>query len=735
MKKAVAVSIILLLLSAIFIASLQADTETADQVPAETQAVDQVPADTGTVDQVPAEAQTVDQIQADTETADQVPADTETGDQVPADTQTVDRLPESVETPGRIDGSGTYFEITQSQYLNISLASSAEVKLTLESVPRVVMIAIESAAGDASTQISLGGLLPSTTYYKYEDNLHNLQAFTTDAAGSYVFIQDLTNSHIIFIQDTPSTYFITDDDGGGDCEKESIGTWDAANKICTLIKDLDMTIEIDSDGITLDGAGFRITRKQGGSGIFLSKRKDVTIKNVTIEKFSFGIYLVQSKNNKLTGNTLLDNSDGIYLFDKSDDNVVADNYAAESDSGIYLDGSKSNKLTGNSLSDNYRGIYLYGNSDDNVLAENTVTNNSLGVSFRNANHNVVMDNSVSSNTSYGIYLVGSTSNTLTGNMTDANTDSGIYLFSGSDENALTGNTLSHNGNYGLALFLSNKNIIYDNNFIDNKFQAGILGGADNVFNMDAPAGGNYWNNYDAPEEGCIDDDHDGFCDAPDDFNGILDELPWTIANGWLDSDGDGIPDDEDDCPEAAGPADQNGCPYVDETHVSMRIVDYQRSGVCGYTKRGWMKRSCTVDLQAVNVRIYNLEDEQFSEAYGHWPSRRRLEDIYQADVGLTGLCTTDESGKCLAGAENQGQFFVVAKYVDVDSRKTVYIGKFKDYGHHEYGCWWDWHRNDADADDSTPPTKVAKNLHITKLIQKNGYVSFLGKYMMVACGP
>jgi len=680
MKKAITVSALLLLLSAIFAASLQAETEAIDQLQTET--------------------------------------------------EMINLPPEPVETLGRINGSGTYFEISQSRYLNVSLASSAEIKLTMESGPHVIMLAIDSVTDDASTQITLEGLRPSTTYYKYQDNMHNLEPFTTDAAGSFVYIQDLTNSHIVFIQDTPSTYFITDDADGGDCVKQSIGVWDAETKTCTLVKDLDQTIEIDSDGITLDGAGFKITRSQGSSGIFLTQKNDVTIKNVTIEGFSFGIYLVQSKNNKLSGNTLSKNSQGIYLLDKSDDNVVAENYADNNDSGIYLDGSKNNKLTGNSVSANYRGIYLNGGADDNVLAENTATDNSIGISLRNSSSNVVMNNSASFNKTFGIHLNGSTSNTVSGNMTDGNVESGLYLISSSDKNTLTGNMLINSKNYGLVLFLCSENIVYNNNFISNENQTGVLGGADNIFNTGAPKGGNYWDDYNESEKGCDDEDKDGFCDEPYDFNGILDELPWTVSNGWMDSDGDGIADDVDDCPDAAGPVEQNGCPYLDEAHVTMRIIDYRLSGVCGRNKWGWARRSCTVDLEAVGVKMFDREDEKFNEAYGRWPSKRKLDDIYEAQIGLSGGCTTDTNGKCQVGQDNPGKYFVVAKFVDDDSHKTVYVGKFKDHWLHGFGCWWKWPDDEAD-DDVTSPTQITKKLQITKLIQKNGYVSYLGKYVTV----
>jgi hypothetical protein len=61
----------------------------------------------------------------------------------------------------------------------------------------------------------------------------------------------------------------------------------------------------------------------------------------------------------------------------------------------------------------------------------------------------------------------------------------------------------------------------------------------------------------------------------------------------------------------------------------------------------------------------------------------------------------------------------------------VYVGKFKDHWHHGFGCWWNWPDEEADG-DVTPPTQITKKLQITKLIQKNGYVSYLGKYLAIA---
>ena len=61
-------------------------------------------------------------------------------------------------------------------------------------------------------------------------------------------------------------------------------------------------------------------------------------------------------------------------------------------------------------------------------------------------------------------------------------------------------------------------------------------------------------------EGCPDQDGDGIPDMDDecpDVEGL------TIFNGCPDSDGDGIPDKDDECPEIPGIIDFNGCPDSD----------------------------------------------------------------------------------------------------------------------------------------------------------------------------
>ena len=73
--------------------------------------------------------------------------------------------PEDPQMPGTVEGTGTYFQVTDSEYLNVTLTSSEPVHLVLESVPEMVVMHIEAAEGASAAQITLGGFPPSTTYY------------------------------------------------------------------------------------------------------------------------------------------------------------------------------------------------------------------------------------------------------------------------------------------------------------------------------------------------------------------------------------------------------------------------------------------------------------------------------------------------------------------------------------------------------------------------------------------
>jgi parallel beta-helix repeat protein len=72
----------------------------------------------------------------------------------------------------------------------------------------------------------------------------------------------------------------------------------------------------------------------------------------------------------------------------------------------------------------------------------------------------------------------------------------------SNSNTLVNNSFYKNGN-GVYLRASHDNLIYNNNFVSNSGQCNDEEN-DNIWNFSYPKGGNYWNDFDEPNEGAYD---------------------------------------------------------------------------------------------------------------------------------------------------------------------------------------------------------------------------------------
>ncbi len=141
-----------------------------------------------------------------------------------------------------------------------------------------------------------------------------------------------------------TTYYISAP-SGGDCA--SIGTWDSAVSTCTLNTDITVNgvdgIHVDSDGIILDGGAHTLTgsNTSNTNGVYGSGRTGVTIKNLTVQHFSYGISLnssgsILSNSNILSGNTTSSNSwDGIDV-EGSDNTISGNTTNSNSQDGIYV---------------------------------------------------------------------------------------------------------------------------------------------------------------------------------------------------------------------------------------------------------------------------------------------------------------------------------------------------------------------------------------------------------------
>jgi len=137
-------------------------------------------------------------------------------------------------------------------------------------------------------------------------------------------------------------------------------------------------IIVEKDSIVLDGAGYSLQGTGSGTGITLTDRNNVTIKNVKLKNFNEGIYLRASSNNTLSENDISANDgDGILLSNStSQNNVIFGSNITNNGRGIEFSGT-SNRIIGNYIANNEEGVYFGGNESFVGASNNNFYHNSF----------------------------------------------------------------------------------------------------------------------------------------------------------------------------------------------------------------------------------------------------------------------------------------------------------------------------------------------------------------------
>jgi parallel beta-helix repeat protein len=322
-------------------------------------------------------------------------------------------------------------------------------------------------------------------------------------------------------------------------------------------------IVVERDNVVVDGAGYKVQGTGSGTGIDLSYRNNVTLKNVEVTNFTYGIYLIYSSNNVFAGNNASLNQNGSWRWNCNSVNVT-DNIVSHNKYGIWLHTSNYSIIIGNVItSNNGTGVFWWKNNgtiilhntiSDNaydgvfmrsvtysIVRENTITaNNQSGIGLSDSSGNIIIKNTISNNELDGIYSFYSNRNIISGNHIKANDWSGIFLDVAFNNN-ISGNSLTNNG-HGIYLYESSNNIIYHNNFINNTQQVyddswdfPDVPPSISIWDDGYPSGGNYWSDYEEKYPNATELDGSGIWDTPyviDDNNQdnypIVPEFPtWT----------------------------------------------------------------------------------------------------------------------------------------------------------------------------------------------------------------
>jgi OOP family OmpA-OmpF porin len=113
--------------------------------------------------------------------------------------------------------------------------------------------------------------------------------------------------------------------------------------------------------------------------------------------------------------------------------------------------------------------------------------------------------------------------------------------------------------------------------------------------------------------GCPDSDGDGVADN-------VDECPMIAGsaafNGCPDSDNDGIPDNKDKCPYVAGTADRDGCPAPEVKTEIVREVERAAKAIFFETGKAVLKKESYTQLDIV-VGILKDNPELYADIEGH----------------------------------------------------------------------------------------------------------------------
>jgi len=302
--------------------------------------------------------------------------------------------------------------------------------------------------------------------------LENMDINATDSpTGSGIYIQSSTTAYFIIRNCTVYNAGSNFQDAGirlGGCERGQLIDNNCTGNSCLGIYLYDSqnnnvsgnTVNNNNVDEEADGCGIKVV---------YSNNNNIS-RNIVNNNYNDGITLFFSNNTIISGNTANKNHDeGISIYFSKDIIISGNNVSNNGEIGIEAEEIYNNiTISNNNVNNNDGvGIYLVGKSFSKsyncTISGNNVTNNGGeygGIYMENTYNNTISGNNVLNNDETGITLEGCDNITISGNNVLNNQWAGIFL-EYCNWNTLSGNNVSNN-NDGIELEYCDNNIISGN---------------------------------------------------------------------------------------------------------------------------------------------------------------------------------------------------------------------------------------------------------------------------------
>lgn len=264
--------------------------------------------------------------------------------------------------------------------------------------------------------VILEGLVPLTKYHIFMDNYHNETIYETGSDGLYRLKINTGEDHAIFFHTSPSIVFLSDN-GWSDSR---VGSYDPMLKTAYLTKNASATIQVDLDGVILNGKNYIIngSGKDLLFGVFVPGRKNISVTNTKIINCRDGISLrncsecsvkqcfcarndygisvnLSNKTSILQNRGEFNSVYGIKLYKSITGDINENIISMSGECAIDCEMSTFNTMSINGIYNNTNGgLRFRSYSFENIIEKNLLINNDCGISLESHSFNCRILNNI-----------------------------------------------------------------------------------------------------------------------------------------------------------------------------------------------------------------------------------------------------------------------------------------------------------------------------------------------------